>query len=102
MPYFGDSVAANMIRNREDTPLQGDIASVSCAQTILFALFGIRAGFDGTVAVSPVRCRPARRMRMDNIRIAGKVFSVEADGRIFTVSFGGNTITAMIGDTAVL
>ena len=36
MPYMGDSCAANMIMNREDTPLQGDISSVSAAQMIFY------------------------------------------------------------------
>ena len=47
MPYMGDSCAANRMENREDTPLQGDISSVSAAQMIFFYIFGIQPGFDG-------------------------------------------------------
>jgi len=59
MPYLRDSVAANLMANREDTPLQGDISPVSCAQMIFFYVCGIRADFSGRITVSPVAHRPA-------------------------------------------
>lgn len=42
LPYLGDSVAANMLLDREDTPLQADISSTCCAQTILFFICSTR------------------------------------------------------------
>lgn len=98
LPYMGDSCAANMIANREDTPLQGDISSVSCAQMIFYFIFGIRAGFDGGISVSPVRNRPAEKMRIENARLCGKVFSVAVDGEEFTVETDGKAYTARIGE----
>jgi len=99
MPYMGDSCAANMIKNREDTPLQGDISSTACAQMIFYFIFGIRADFDGNITVSPVKHRPAYKMKLDNIRLAGKVFSVCVDGDRFTVDLDGKKQTAKIGET---
>lgn len=103
MPYMGDSCAANMIANREDTPLQGDISSVSCAQMIFFYIFGIRADFKGNITVSPVKCRPAKNMRIENARLCGKSFSVEVfEDNTFKVCFGDLTKTAKIGEKITL
>lgn len=103
MPYMGDSCAANMIANREDTPLQGDISSVSCAQMIFFYIFGIRADFDGNITVSPVNCRPAKNMKIENARLCGKTFSVEIfENDAFKVGFDGREITAKIGEKIIL
>lgn len=99
MPYMGDSCAANMMMNREDTPLQGDISSVSAAQMIFYFIFGIRADFDGNISVSPVKNRPAENMRIDNARLCGKVFSVDIHGEFFTVIVNGKDLNAHIGET---
>jgi len=99
LPYMGDSCAANMIANREDTPLQGDISSVACAQMIFFYIFGIRADFDGNISVTPVRHRPAHQMYVENARLCGKIFSVSVDGDRFTVACGKDQYTASVGET---
>ena len=102
MPYMGDSCAANMKLNRENTPLQGDISSVSCAQMVFFYIFGITPGFDGRITVSPVRHRPAERMSVENARLCGKVFSVAVDGSRFTVRIGDRILTASVGETVTI
>ena len=102
MPYMGDSCAANMILNRESTPLQGDISSVSCAQMIFYYIFGIKPQFDGTVQISPVKNRPAAQMRVDNVRLCGKIFDVEVTGDSFRVSCGDKTCIACVGEVITL
>jgi hypothetical protein len=102
LPYMGDSCAANMILNRESTPLQGDISSVSCAQMIFFFIFGITPRFDGSITVCPVKHRPANRMKIENARLLGKTFSVEIEGDRFTVRIGDQTIRANVGETVTL
>lgn len=102
MPYMGDSCAANMIANREDTPLQGDISSTACAQMIFYFIFGIRADFDGNICISPVKNRPAQVICIENARLCGKVFSVQIDGDAFTVTTHGESRTAAIGETITL
>ena len=79
LPYLGDSCAANVMANREDTPLQGDIRSVSAAQMIIYAIFGIKADFDGNITVSPAKIRPAETLSLENVRLCGKIFSVSID-----------------------
>ena len=102
MPYMGDSCAANMILNRENTPLQGDISSVSAAQMIFFYIFGIKPDFDGNIAITPVKNRPAENMRIDNARLCGKVFSVVIEKDSFTVCVDNNKYIAKIGETITI
>lgn len=98
MPYLGDSCAANMILNRESTPLQGDISSVSCAQMIFFYIFGIQPQFDGAVLISPVKNRPAEKMCVSHVRLCGKVFDVEVDGDTFRVQLDDKRLIARVGE----
>lgn len=98
MPYMGDSCAANMIANREDTPLQGDISSVSAAQMIFFYIFGIQPAFDGSIRICPVKNRPAENMTIENARIQGKIFSVKITGDRYTVECGGKVYPAAVGE----
>lgn len=102
LPYLGDSCAAGMMLNNEITPLQGDISSVSGAQMIFYYVFGIRPEFDGTVAVSPVAHRPSENMRIDNVRLADKVFSVQINGNEFTVNYNDQTIKSVIGKSVII
>jgi len=102
MPYMGDSCAANMILNRENTPLQGDISSASCAQMIFFYIFGITPSFDGKITICPVAHRPAEHMKIENARLCGKNISVSVYPEKFTVTCNGETHTAAIGDTIVI
>lgn len=98
LPYMGDSCAANMMQNRDDTPLQGDISSVSGAQMIFYYVFGIKPHFDGRITVSPVKHRPTDKMTVENVRLCGKVFSVSASGDGFSVTHDGKTSYAKIGE----
>ena len=102
LPYMGDSCAANMMMNREDTPLQGDISSVSGAQMIFYYVFGIRPQFDGSIKISPVKYRPAINMTIENARLCGKNFSVSVEGDSFKVLFNGETRVAKIGETITI
>lgn len=102
LPYLGDSCAANMMFNREDTPLQGDISSVSCAQMMIFYLLGIYVSFDGSICISPAKCRPADKITADNIKIRNKEFSIHIEGDVFTVIYNGVRITEVIGDNVVI
>ena len=102
MPYMGDSCAANMIANREDTPLQGNIHAISGAQTILFYIFGVKPDFDGSITVSPAKVRPTSNMSLENIRLCGKTFSVAVEDNKFTVSYNGKETTKPIGEKIVI
>lgn len=102
MPYMGDSCVANYMANRESTPLQGDISSVSAAQMIFFYIFGITPGFDNSIRICPVRNRPAENMEIENARLRGKMFAVKITGNTYTVIYDGKQIEATIGETVTI
>ena len=102
MPYLGDSCAANHMANRETTPLQGDISSVSAAQMIFFYIFGITPGFDDSIRICPVKNRPAENMQIENARLRGKTFAVKITGDTYTVDFDGKQIKATIGESVTI
>ena len=84
LPYFGDSMVANYVEYRRDTPLQCTVGGVAGAQLILFGLFGLRVGMDGSVAIRP--CLPgwAGQAQLRGLRIRGQVMDirVSADGLV--------------------
>jgi hypothetical protein len=102
MPYMGDSCAANYMANRETTPLQGDISSVSVAQMMFFYIFGITPGFDDSIRICPVKNRPANYMQIENARLRGKTFAVRIDGDTYTVNYDGKQIEASVGETITI
>lgn len=102
LPYLGDSCAANMLFNREDTPLQGDISSVSCAQMMTFYLLGIYVDFSGEITINPPKVRPTSKISAENIKIRDKVFSIYIDGDNFSVEYNNKTINAEIGEKLIL
>jgi hypothetical protein len=85
LPYIGDSIAANMLFDREDTPLQADISSVSCAQAILFGVCGISVNNNGSVTVAPPKNRPVKAFKVENVNLCGFNFSVFANEDSFEV-----------------
>lgn len=102
LPYLGDSCAANMLFNREDTPLQGDISSVACAQMMIFYILGIYADFGGEITIKPPKVRPASKISAENIKIRDKVFSIYIDGDEFSVECNGKITKAKIGEKITL
>lgn len=102
MPYMGDSCTANRIANRETTPLQGDISSVSAAQMIFFYIFGITPAFDGSIRICPVKDRPAENMQIENARLQGKTFAVRVCGDSYSVEFDGEVLCATVGEAITI
>lgn len=102
LPYMGDSCAANMLFDREDTPLQADISSASCAQTILFGACGIRALSDGRICIAPPPVLPAGEMRVENMQLLGKRFSLTIREDGFTVETENGTVKRSPGEAVYL
>lgn len=97
MPYWGDSIVAERIDYRHDTPLQCTVDGVTVAQCILFGTFGIDAQIDGTIHVRPSRTSFAERMALEGVRIRKAVFDVDMEGDTFQVTSGGKSLSAPIG-----
>ncbi len=102
LPYLGDSCAANMLEDREDTPLQADISSAACAQMMIFNMCGIKPGFDGTVSITPAAVLPTGKIRLEDVRIFDKVFTLAISDGQYTVTCGDKTYSEAIGKTVVL
>ena len=98
LPYMGDSCAANMQLQREDTPLQADISSVSLAQTILFKLSGVSLDFDGRLTIIPPKNHLTDMIAYRNFKLGKHVFDLVLSRDTFTVTYGGKEYTEQYGN----
>ena len=100
MPYYGDSLTANAIAYREDTPLQATIGSSAAAQMVIFGIFGVSSDFYGNVTVTPVKNPPAKGMKLSDMHLRGKIFSVSLGENSFTVETEGKRAEYLYGQSA--
>jgi hypothetical protein len=99
LPYWGDSIVAERMDYRHDTPLQCTVDGVTVAQAIIFGMFGVDAQFDGSILASPQPPSFARHVSLRGIKIRGIVFDIDVDDKQFKVTSGGKTISAPVGRT---
>jgi hypothetical protein len=102
MPYWGDSIVANEMAYRKDTPLQCTIDGATVAQCIIFGLFGIAPQPDGRVTISPRKSSLFSKGTLGDIRLRGHEFSVEMDGDAFAVITKEATQRARLGEAIML
>ena len=102
LPYYGDSQRGDVRDYRRRTSLQCDIEGAVPAQTIIFGMFGIKIKPDFSVEINPHLFPDTERMKLKNIRLAGKVFDIECDKVAVKVKYQGKVITAKPGKTIVL
>ncbi len=99
LPYWGDSIVAEKVDYRRDTPLQCTVDGVTVAQCIIFGMFGIDPQFDGSILVSPRPAAFSPQTALRGVKIRDIVFDVEVGNNEFKVTSGGKTITAPVGRT---
>ena len=99
LPYMGDSCAANMLLQREDTPLQADISSVSLAQTILFKLSGVSIDFDGRLHINPPKHHLAENISYRGFKLGAHTFDLLLDADSYTVTINGESYTRPYGNS---
>ncbi len=102
MPYWGDSIVANAIDYRKDTPLQCTLDGATGAQAIIFGMFGVRVDPDGKITVRPQPPPFARRIARKGLRIGGRTLDIVVSGRGYGVVSDGRTWRARIGKTVVV
>ena len=102
LPYWGDSVVAHEMDYRKDTPLQCTLDSVAVAQCMIFGMFGIDAGFDGTIAIHPLLPGFARSMSLQGVKLRGVTFDINVTPDNFTVTIGNEQLTVPCGKTVFL
>jgi hypothetical protein len=102
MPYWGDSIVANNVDYRRDTPLQNTIGAVAGAQAIIFGMMGVSVSPDGTITINPHPPSFAPKVSLSGLRLRGRCLDIEVAGGQFTVTESGSTITSELGRPVVL
>jgi hypothetical protein len=96
MPYWGDSLVANSIDYRKDTPLQCTLDGVAVAQCILFGMFGVNVQLNGDITIDPHPAGFAARMKLEGLRLHGMEIDIKVDGDHFRVECNDRTIQSRI------
>jgi hypothetical protein len=99
LPYWGDSIVANYMDYRKDTPLQSAMGSAAGAQAIIFGLFGVRVSPAGEVSVNPQPLSFCKNLTLRNLRLRGKVLDITVNGSRFTVRHRGKIFRAKLGES---
>jgi len=96
LPYWGDSLVANGMDYRKDTPLQCTLDGVTPAQCIIFGLFGVDAAFNGDITFRPQRTALASRLKLTGLTIRNNTFDIEVAGEEYSVRCGDRQIRAAL------
>lgn len=102
MPYWGDSIVANQIDYRQDTPLQNTIGAIAGAQMIIFGMFGVSVSPDGDITVNPQPPSFAPELRLTGLRLRGRTLDIAVKGGEFAVTVDGTTTRSPLGMPLVL
>jgi hypothetical protein len=97
MPYWGDSLVANNINYRRDTPLQNALAGATVAQSIIFGMFGVKADEDGVITVNPIPPSFSPAIELKNMKIHGKCINISVFKNYYTVKVGKRMLKSTIG-----
>ncbi|HNQ89108.1 MAG TPA: hypothetical protein PKM73_10875 [Verrucomicrobiota bacterium] len=97
LPYWGDSIYADRVDYRRDTPLQSTLDAVAVAGFFIYGMFGVDPQFDGSVLVHPRPAAWAPRAALRGVRIRDAVFAIELGEGEFKVLSGGQSLAAPIG-----
>ena len=90
-------MCADRIDYRRDTPYQCALPAAAGAQAIIFGLFGIRVGLDGSVRMNPLPPAFSPRVSLAGVKIRGAEFDIEAGPDGYEVRAGGRSMRAETG-----
>ncbi|GMW00203.1 MAG: hypothetical protein AMXMBFR84_13410 [Candidatus Hydrogenedentota bacterium] len=97
LPYWGDSIVADKIDYRKDTPLQCTFDGLTVAQSIIFGVCGVNVNDDGTVRVAPRLPSFCNELRLKNVQVRGQTFDVNIQKDEFSVNVNGDVMMANEG-----
>jgi hypothetical protein len=97
MPYWPDSVVANQIEYRRDTPLQCAIDASAGAQCVIFGMCGVRVEPNGDIVVNPRPPRFSPQINLQGLRIRGRKIDIAADRGRYEVSVDGRRLSSTVG-----
>lgn len=102
MPYWGDSIVANNVDYRRDTPLQNTIGAVAGAQMLIFGLFGVSVRPDGAIIVSPRPPSFCRELKLTGLQLRGRRLDITVTDGQFAVNTRGQTSVSLPGVPVLL
>ncbi len=101
MPYWGDSLVANSMDYRKDTPLQCTVDGVTVAQCIIFGLFGVEAAFNGDITIHPHYAALAEQIKLSGLHLRGQTFDIEIKADAYDVWCGEQHLHATMPKTVL-
>lgn len=102
LPYWGDSIVANNIDYRRDTPLQNTIGAVAGAQAIIFGMMGVGVSPEGTITIAPHPPSFAPELSLTGLHVRGRSLDIAVAEGQFTVTVDGQLTTSPLGTPVVL
>lgn len=102
LPYWSDSLVANAIDYRKDTPLQNAIGSVCGAQSIIFGMFGVKVDSDGSVTVNPSPPPYSPQISLTGLEVRGLSLDIYVDGSTYQVLSGEDTFKGKVGRPVIV
>jgi hypothetical protein len=102
LPYWGDSMVANQINYRSDTPLQNAFDATCGAQCIIFGMFGIKVEPNGDIAVNPHPPKFSPNISLKGVKIRGTSFDITANRSGFEVKVNQKIIRSKMGVPVLL
>lgn len=102
MPYWGDSLVANAIDYRKDTPLQCTVDGVTVAQCLIFGMFGVSQEFNGDLVIDPHPPVFAPDVALRGLKLRGRLLDIALREGQYEVGLKGRKLTAKIGETITL
>ncbi|MCE5240396.1 hypothetical protein LLH23_18170 [bacterium] len=102
MPYWGDSIVANQIDYRQDTPLQNTIGALAGAQMVIFGMFGVSVSPEGAITINPQPPSFAPELTLTGLRLRGRCLDITVRAGEFTVTSNGETVVSTLGQQVVL
>jgi hypothetical protein len=102
MPYWPDSVVANQIEYRRDTPLQCAIDASAGAQCVISGVCGVRVEPSGDIVVNPRPPRFSPQISLKGLKIRGRKIDVAADRGHYEVVVDGRRISSTVGKPVVI
>jgi hypothetical protein len=102
LPYWSDSLVANLMDYRKDTPLQNTIGSVAGAQSIIHGMLGVKIRSDGKIAVNPVPPSFSPSIAIQGLRIRGSTIDLSVSDGSYRVVMDGREYRRKVGDPMVL
>ena len=97
MPYWGDSIVADKVDYRKDTPLQCTFDGAAVVQGIIFGILGVRPELNGDIHINPQPPTFAPQMKLRGLRLRGHVLDIDVRDGQYEVRDGAHRTGTTVG-----